>query len=104
MLVAVTVLVYLGRQVVRLRAGDPVNLPKFLLFAGVVPLHWLTFAYMSWQGAVPTVTIVHNLQYHALIWFHNRNRYGGAKAGEPHGRIPRAAVTEKPKRRRKRVR
>jgi hypothetical protein len=45
---------------------------------------------MSWQAAVPTVTIVHNLQYHALIWFHNRNRYGGAKASESHGRIPRA--------------
>jgi len=41
----------------------------------VIPLHWLTFAYLSWQAAVPTVTIVHNLQYHALVWFHNRNRY-----------------------------
>ena len=89
-LVAATVVVYLGRQVVRIRRGDPVNLPKFLLFAGVIPLHWLTFAYMSWLGAVPTVTIVHNLQYHALIWFHNRNRYGGAHAEESHGRIPRA--------------
>ena len=45
-----------------------------------MPLHWLTFAYMSWQAAVPTVTIVHNLQYHAIVWFHNRNRYGGAEA------------------------
>src|ERR1039458_1433689 len=45
--------------------------------AAIVPLHWLTFAYMSWQAAVPTVTIVHNLQYHALVWFHNRNRYAG---------------------------
>ena len=79
-LVAVTVLAYLGRQVVRIRRRDSVNLPKFLLFAGVIPLHWLTFAYMSWMGAVPTVTIVHNLQYHALIWFHNRNRYGNADA------------------------
>ena len=57
--------------------GDAVDLPKFLLFGGVIPLHWLTFAYMSWQAAVPTVTIVHNLQYHALVWFHNRNRYAG---------------------------
>ncbi len=89
-LVAATVLVYFGRQVVRIRNGEPVNLPKFLLFTGVVPLHWLTFAYMSWLGAVPTVTIVHNVQYHALIWFHNRNRYASADAGERHGRIPRA--------------
>jgi hypothetical protein len=89
-LVAATVVVYLGRQVVRVRRGDSINLPKFLLFAGVVPLHWLTFAYMSWLGAVPTVTIVHNLQYHALVWFHNRNRYAGAHTGEDHGRVPKA--------------
>jgi hypothetical protein len=89
-LVGATVVVYAGRQVVRIRRGDPINLPKFLLFAGVVPLHWLTFAYMSWLGAVPTVTIVHNLQYHALIWFHNRNRYGGAHSTDDHGRVPRA--------------
>ncbi|HLY18895.1 MAG TPA: hypothetical protein VKR61_16810 [Bryobacteraceae bacterium] len=88
-LVAATVVVYAGRQWVRVRRGDPINLPKFLLFAGVIPLHWLTFAYMSWMAAVPTVTIVHNLQYHALIWFHNRNRYG-ARSGQGHGRIPRA--------------
>jgi hypothetical protein len=31
------------------------------------------------------VTIVHNLQYHAIVWFHNRNRYQGSGA---HGRIP----------------
>jgi hypothetical protein len=89
-LVAATALAYLGRQVVRMRRRDPVDLPKFLLFAGVIPLHWLTFAYMSWMGAVPTVTIVHNLQYHALIWFHNRNRYGVASASGSHGRIPQA--------------
>ena len=35
---------------------------------------------MSWEAAVPTVTIVHNLQYHALVWFHNRNRYGAERA------------------------
>ncbi|HUO28247.1 MAG TPA: hypothetical protein VMU80_03445 [Bryobacteraceae bacterium] len=89
-LVAVTAIAWLGRQAMRFRNGDSINLPKHLLFAGVIPLHWLTFAYMSWLGAVPTVTIVHNLQYHALIWFHNRNRYGAAAGGEEHGRIPRA--------------
>ena len=45
---------------------------------------------MSWQAAVPTVTIVHNLQYHALVWFHNRNRYGDADGEAEHGRIPAA--------------
>jgi hypothetical protein len=83
--------VYSARQIIRWRNGDPVNLPKLLLYGAMIPLHWITFSYMSWQAAVPTVTIVHNLQYHALIWFHNRNRYGPGT--EPrHGRIP-AAVS-----------
>jgi len=71
--VAATAAVWLARQVRRF----PIDLPKYLLFAAIIPLHWLTFAFMSWQAAVPTVTIVHNLQYHALVWFHNRNRYAG---------------------------
>ena len=88
-MVAATVAVYLARQWMRWRSGDAANVPKHLLFAAVVPLHWLTFATMSWQAAVPTVTIVHNLQYHAIVWFHNRNRYAGAAR---FGRIP-AAVS-----------
>ncbi|MEX2264134.1 MAG: hypothetical protein WD696_19430 [Bryobacteraceae bacterium] len=79
---------YIGRQAAQARAGRPLNVPKLLLLAGVVPLHWATFAWMSWKAAVPTVTIVHNLQYHALIWFHNRNRYGGERAAARNGRLP----------------
>ncbi len=86
-------LLWIARQLSRWRRGDAIDLPKLLLLAGVVPLHWLTFATMSWQAAVPTVTIVHNLQYHALIWFYNRNRYTGETAGVRHGRIPRAVST-----------
>lgn len=90
--VIATVLVYIARQVKRTRGGQSVNLPKYLLFAGIFPLHWLVFAKMSWLAAVPTVTIVHNLQYHALIWFHNRNRYAAAGAVERNGRIPQAVA------------
>ncbi|MCW5978813.1 MAG: hypothetical protein KIT09_12085 [Bryobacteraceae bacterium] len=82
---------YLWRQLGRWRRREPLNAPKLLLMAAVIPLHWLTFAFMSWRAAVPTITIVHNLQYHALVWFHNRNRYGGAPAARV-GRIP-AAVS-----------
>ena len=89
-LTAVVAAVYLARQCVRLRAGEPANVPKYLLLAAVIPLHWATFAYMSWQAAVPTVTIVHNLQYHAIVWFHNRNRYAGPEGAAKHGRIPAA--------------
>jgi hypothetical protein len=91
-LVAAAGAVWLGRQWVRLRAGTPPDWPKLLLLGAIIPLHWMTFAWMSWQAAVPTVTIVHNLQYHAIIWFHNRNRYAGEKAAAEHGRIP-AAVS-----------
>ena len=90
--VAATVLVYGGRQAVRWQRAEPFDRPKFLLLAAVIPLHWLTFAFLSWQAATPTVTIVHNLQYHAIIWFHNRNRYGARDARAHNGRIP-AAVS-----------
>jgi hypothetical protein len=89
-LVTAVAAAYLARQIVRFRAGESLDLPKQLLFAAMIPLHWLTFAYMSWQAAVPTVTIVHNLQYHALVWFHNRNRYSDPDTGQRHGRIPAA--------------
>ena len=90
--VAGTIAVWVGRQIMRVRKGEPVDLPKLLLLGGVIPLHWLTFATMSWQAAVPTVTIVHNLQYHALIWFYSRNRYSGEGVAERHGRVPRAVA------------
>lgn len=88
--IAATVLVYAARQAARWAAGEPLNRPKHLLLLAVIPLHWLTFAFLSWQAATPTVTIVHNLQYHAIIWFHNRNRYGAADARAHNGRIPAA--------------
>jgi hypothetical protein len=91
-LVGVVVVGYVVRQLMRIARGDQPNRQKFLLFGAVIPLHWLTFHYMSWLAAVPTVTIVHNLQYHAIIWFHNRNRYATDASGERNGRIP-AAVS-----------
>jgi len=89
-LVAGIAIVWIARQVIRYRREEPVNLPKLLLLASIIPLHWITFAYLSWQAAVPTVTIVHNLQYHAIIWFHNRNRYGTGQSETVNGWIPSA--------------
>ena len=66
--VGLSLLTWLARQVVRYRRGDTMNLPKYLLFAAVIPLHWLTFAWLSWQAAVPTVTIVHNPFCAGLVW------------------------------------
>ncbi len=89
---AAVVLLWLGAQARRWRARRPLNAPKLLLLAGVAPLHWMAFAWMSVYAAVPTVTIVHNIQYHALIWFHNRNRYGAEGSERSHGRIPPAVA------------
>jgi hypothetical protein len=90
-----TITILYGRRLWNQRkAGQPWNVPKLLLLASIIPLHWITFATMSWQAAVPTVTIVHNLQYHALVVFYNRNKYGQVlndgqrEEGGQHGRIP----------------
>src|SRR5260370_31402029 len=32
---------------------------------------------MGGEAGGATVASVHSLQYHALVWFHNRNRYAG---------------------------
>ncbi len=90
--VAAAAVVWVARLAVRMRRGEPLNVPKLLLFGGVFPLHWLTFAWVSWQAAMPTVTIVHNLQYHALIWFYSRNRYRAPGTESKHGRIPKAVA------------
>lgn len=74
-----------ARQIARWHGGEAIDVPKYLLLLAVVPLHWITFVYLSWQASVPTLSIVHNLQYHAIVWFHNRNRYAGERS---FGRIP----------------
>ena len=80
--------VYVGRQARKAWRGESLNRPKLLLLALVVPLQWLAFAYAPRSGygiiaaGVP-ISLGHTLQYHRLMWFHNRNRYGvgGVRAG-----------------------
>jgi hypothetical protein len=90
-LVAAVAICYLCRQLVRTISGEPFNQPKFLLLASIIPLHWTTFAFVSWQAATPIVTIVHNLQYHAIVWFHNSNRYASADSTARNGWVPATA-------------
>jgi hypothetical protein len=84
-------LVWLGRQVQRALSGLPLNVPKYLLLAAAIPMHWivlLTPMPHKPLAIVAILTIYHNLQYHRLIWFHNkkyaqgedrRERYGAAE-------------------------
>ncbi|HEV2903807.1 MAG TPA: hypothetical protein VGW32_02105 [Pyrinomonadaceae bacterium] len=66
---------WLGRQVQRAVLRQPLNVPKYLLLAAAIPMHWV--ALLTPMPAKPIalvaiLTIYHNLQYHRLIWFHNQ--------------------------------
>lgn len=94
-LLAATLIVGLAwvlRQIQRaVVLGLPLNVPKYLLLAAAIPMHWvvlLTPMPHKPIAIVAILTIYHNLQYHRLIWFHNkkysvggdrRERYGGAE-------------------------
>ena len=67
------------RQLQRVWLRQPLNVPKYLLLAAAIPMHWI--ALMTPMPAKPIalvaiLTIYHNLQYHRLIWFHNQ-KYSG---------------------------
>jgi len=82
---------WLFRQIQRLQWGLPLNVPKYLLLAAAIPMHWvvlLTPMDNKTIAIVAILTIYHNLQYHRLIWFHNKKysngedrktRYGAAE-------------------------
>jgi len=78
-------------QIQKWRAGKPMNLPKLLLLAVLVPLQWLAFGYAARFGpdgivrAGMALGLFHSLQYHRLLWFHNRNRYQTEDARAKHG-------------------
>lgn len=77
-LVILITLVYLARQVQKVRLGLPLNWPKQLLFAAAIPVNYLLFrSAMPLLGVYAAVTIFHNIQYHRLVWFYNQNKYGG---------------------------
>jgi hypothetical protein len=66
------------RQVVRPLLGLPLNVPKYLLLAAAIPMHWVVLLSPMPHKTIAIVailTIYHNLQYHRLVWFHNR-KYG----------------------------
>ena len=77
---------FVTRQFQRWKAGQPLNWPKLMLFGAVVPLQWLVFGYAAnFPDGITRAGIVlglfHSLQYHRLMWYHNRNRYADAERG-----------------------
>jgi len=83
--------IFVAHQLRKWRAGKPMNPPKLLLLAALIPLQWLAFGYASRFGpdgivrAGMALGLFHSLQYHRLMWFHNKNRYQGPDARAKHG-------------------
>jgi uncharacterized membrane protein len=89
----VLAIAWLGRQVQRAALDQPLNLPKYLLLAAAIPMHWvvlLTPMPHKPIAIVAILTIYHNLQYHRLIWFHNQKYKAGGTGVPPvaHGSSP----------------
>jgi hypothetical protein len=76
------------RQAQRALQGQPLNVPKYLLLAAAIPMHWvvlLTPMPNKTIAIVAILTIYHNLQYHRLIWFHNKKYTSGDDCKQRYG-------------------
>ena len=66
---------WLLRQIQRVWLRESLNLPKYLLLAAAIPMHWIALLTPMPNKPIALVailTVYHNLQYHRLIWFHNQ--------------------------------
>jgi uncharacterized membrane protein len=66
---------WLVRQLQRFISGEALDVPKYLLLAAAIPMHWIVLLTPMPNKPIAIVailTIYHNLQYHRLIWFHNK--------------------------------
>jgi hypothetical protein len=82
----VLLIAWLGRQVQRAITGESLNVPKYLLLAAAIPMHWIVLLTPMPHKPIAIVailTIYHNLQYHRLIWFHNKKYTNGPTTSSP---------------------
>src|SRR6266550_9392904 len=66
---------WLLRQIQRFVGGEALDVPKYLLLAAAIPMHWIVLLTPMPNKPIAIVailTVYHNLQYHRLIWFHNQ--------------------------------
>ncbi len=80
----VLALVWFARQVQRVMNSEPLNVPKYLLLAAAIPMHWIVLLTPMPHKPIAIVailTIYHNFQYHRLIWFHNKKYNAGIDRG-----------------------
>ena len=79
---------WVARQLQRAARREPLNVPKYLLLAAAIPMHWvvlLTPMPHKPIAIVALLTVYHNLQYHRLVWFHNRKYARGDDRRERFG-------------------
>ena len=72
---------WLGRQIQKTIIGEPLDVPKYLLLAAAIPMHWIVLLTPMPHKPIAIVailTIYHNLQYHRLVWFHNKKYSAGS--------------------------
>ncbi len=84
----VLAIAWLGRQMQRALTGESLDVPKYLLLAAAIPMHWIVLLTPMPHKPIAIVailTIYHNLQYHRLIWFHNKkySAAAGVRGGSP---------------------
>jgi hypothetical protein len=76
---------WLGRQIQRAVTGAALNVPKYLLLAAAIPMHWIVLLTPMPHKPIAIVailTVYHNLQYHRLIWFHNKKYVRTGSVGD----------------------
>ena len=77
--VALAVVALVARQIWRWHHHLSLNMPKLMFMAAVIPLHvTICFTPAVWTapllGFSAFVTIFHDVQYHAIVWYYQRNR------------------------------
>jgi hypothetical protein len=86
---------WLGRQIQRVVNREPLDVPKYLLLAAAIPMHWIVLLTPMPHKPIAIVailTIYHNLQYHRLVWFHNQKYTVNAGARPPERQSPSALL------------
>ncbi|HEY3757252.1 MAG TPA: hypothetical protein VGL42_13965 [Opitutaceae bacterium] len=90
LLLSFMILSFIAREVARVRRGEPLNVPKVLLFSAVLPLHIVVcFSQSVLTAPLITfsafVTIYHDIQYHVLVYCHQQNRFRNNPLASDHG-------------------
>jgi hypothetical protein len=89
--IVAAVVLYVGTELAAFARTRRLNAPKLLLLATYVPFHTALLLYPAWTGDYDLLlvqaafTMPHNLQYLAIVWFYNRNRFGGDVDGREYG-------------------